>query len=213
MPQLNRGVLIAIEGIDGSGKTVLAQNLYNTFTDKTFDVILTKEPGGSDLGKPIRNLLQEQPISIEPKAEYLLYAADRAQHFQQIIIPALAQNRLIISDRLGDSSIAYQGYGRGIDIGMITTINQWAMNDIEPDIICYVQIDAQTARTRLQKREKLSAFDQKPLAFFQKLIEGFETIFKKKKNVITLDGSQSPAVVSQHAMEEIFKWLQKNNLI
>lgn len=213
MPFLKRGILLAIEGIDGSGKTVLTQNLHTALHTEGFPLLLTKEPGGTELGKHIRTMLQEKKISIEPKAEFLLFAADRAQHIAQIIIPALNKKKLILSDRMADSSVVYQGFGRGLDISLITMINTWAMQKISPDLTFYVRIDAPTAQKRLIERGKLSAFDQEPISFFEKLINGFETIYKDKKNVVILDGIKIPELLAQETKEYILQWINKNNLL
>jgi len=211
--QVKRGILIALEGIDGSGKSLLAKNLYNGLSNQNLPVVLTKEPGGTPLGTSLRKILQEKTDPVEAKAEFLLFAADRAQHFVQTILPTLAKTKMILSDRMADSSLVYQGYGRGLDKDMIKEINRWAMNNMEPDLILYVKIDAQTARDRLIQRGKLSAFDQEPLDFFNKLVLGFETIYKARENVIILDGTQKPEDVALSALESINSWLKKQKLI
>ena len=166
MSKLRRGILIAIEGIDGSGKTTLAHDLTTSLSEQHFSVVLTKEPGGSQVGKVLREILQAQQMPLTPKAEYLLFAADRAQHFEEVIIPALQNNSMVISDRLADSSVVYQGYGRGLDINMIKTVNHWAMNAIEPDLVFYLRISPEKARERLHKRkETLTAFEQEQATF------------------------------------------------
>jgi dTMP kinase len=109
---INRGKFITIEGIDGCGKSTLAENLTGALTKIGAPVLLTKEPGGSELGKSLRKILQEQHYPVCDKAEYLMFASDRAQHYKQLIQPALAAGKIVISDRWGDSSVAYQGYGR-----------------------------------------------------------------------------------------------------
>lgn len=210
MTELKRGVLIAIEGIDGSGKSTLAQHLYKTLVHQKKPVLLTKEPGGSPLGKHLRSLLQEKPIAINSKAEYLLFAADRAQHFQEIVQPALEEGTIVLSDRLADSSLVYQGYGRGLDLTHIASINQWAMNGIEPDLVLYVRIDAKKARERLINRGKLSAFDQESSAFFDKLVDGFETLYKDKENLLVLDGTLPEETLADQAIMALNSWLIQN---
>src|SRR6266404_7608583 len=140
MPQLHKGILIVIEGIDGSGKSTLAHNLSTSLQQQGFDIVLTKEPGASEIGKEIRKIIQTQNIAFCSKAEYLLFAADRAQHFAELIIPALEQKKLIISDRMSDSSLAYQGYGNGLDLDMVHTINRWTMHNITTDITIFVRV-------------------------------------------------------------------------
>jgi dTMP kinase len=118
MKNLKKGVLISFEGIDGSGKSLLVNNLYKILQTQ-YKTLITKEPGETDLGKKIRKIVQEQNVKIGPLAEYLLFATDRAQHFTEFIIPNLQEKYLILSDRLADSSIVYNGYGRDLPINKI----------------------------------------------------------------------------------------------
>ena len=108
----------------------------------------------------------------------MLFAADRAQHFEQKIIPALSQGSIVLSDRMGDSSVVYQGYARGLDIPMIQTINAWAMKGIIPDITLYVRINAQESEARITKRNLTrTTFEKEPILFTQKLVDGFDHLF------------------------------------
>lgn len=199
------GFLVAFEGIDGSGKSSLIQTIADVLTQKHIPVVLTKEPGGSLLGKTLRTLLQEQPVPIDHKAEFLLFAADRAQHVQEIIKPARVQGKIILSDRLADSSVIYQGYGRGLDIHMINTVNSWALDGIRPDLTIYVYIDAQTATDRIIERGKeLTAFEKEAEAFFNKLIMGYTELYKDRTDVVVIDGRQSREEMVQEAYEALF---------
>ena len=214
MKTFKRGILISIEGIDGSGKTVLAKNIYNFFLQQNASIILTREPGASELGKYIRTLLQQQSFDVDAKAEYLLFAADRAQHFKHLIIPALAEKKMVISDRLGDSSLVYQGYGRGLDLDIITTVNRWVMEGIEPDIVLYLKTDPLIARERIQKRnEKLTSFEKEDLSFTLKLVQGFQTIYEKRTNVITLEGHKDATQLLIDATHAIEQWIKDNHII
>src|SRR3990172_425114 len=156
-----RGLLITLEGIDGSGKSTLVKAIVTALTALGKPVVLTKEPGGTALGKELRAILQTQKNPVCNKAEFLLFAADRAQHFKQLIVPALEQGQIVISDRMADSSLAYQGYGRGIDRNMITTINSWAMQGIVPDLTIFLRLTPAKALERAQgRREAPTAFEQ-----------------------------------------------------
>lgn len=202
MNKQTKGILISVEGIDGCGKTTLAKNLKQNFEEQNKNTLLTQEPGGTKLGQKLRQILHEEKKMTSDLPEYLLFAADRAQHFEQIIIPALQQNKVIISDRMADSSLAYQGYGRGLDTEMIKKVNSWAMQNIEPNIIIYVKIDTQTAFDRIKKRnEKLTSFEQEKKEFWQKVLNGYEEIFKNKDNVITVDGTLSPEELTKQTLE------------
>lgn len=186
MKLLTKGIFITIEGIDGSGKTTLAKNLYRYLVTR-YPAILTKEPSETVVGKKIRLFLQEE-TKISTKAEYLLFAADRAQHFDEIVIPNLNAKKIIISDRSGYSSLAYQGYGRGLDMNMIKQINAWTMNNIEPDYIFYLKVDPTIGLERVSRRmEEISKFEN--LEFLKKVATGFDAVFKDKNNVIILNAS------------------------
>ena len=184
------GYLITIEGIDGSGKSTLCSALAQELTQKNYTVLVTREPGGSALGKHLRTIVHQDATKLDPKAEYLLFAADRAEHIATVVQPALEKGQVVISDRMGDSSLAYQGYGRGIDCTMIELVNRWAMNGLTPQTIMYVKIPIEIALERIKKtRPQLTSFELEAAAFWRRVSDGFDTIFKDKKNVITLDGT------------------------
>ena len=211
MKQLQHGILIAVEGIDGSGKSTLALNIAKALTIQSWPVLLTKEPGDTALGAHIRTILHDSSIPKNPKAEFLLFAADRAQHMSTVVLPALTRNQIVISDRMADSSVVYQGYVRGLDLQMIKVINAWAMEDRQPDIIVYVQISADIAHKRLVARNlPLTSFEQEPKEFFQKAVHGFDMLMKSKQNVFMLDGTQKPEQLSLTATEMILSWIQTN---
>ena len=197
------GKFITIEGIDGCGKSTLAQNLTDALVKTGASVVLTKEPGGSELGTALRKILQEQKDPVCEKAEYLLFAADRAQHFKQIIRPALMNNKIVISDRWGDSSVAYQGYGRGLDVAMIKSVNAWATEGLIPDVIFYIRIDAQTAFDRIKKRNlELTAFEKEKVEFWTRVEHGYEELFMNNKNVIILDGKMTQEELLMQAVTQ-----------
>lgn len=196
-------MLIVIEGIDGSGKSTLAKDLARQLELLGANIVLTREPGGSKLGKNLRTILQTQPVPVCPVAEFLLFAADRAQHFDEVVVPALRENKIVISDRMGDSSIVYQGYGRGIDKEKIMSVNEWAMQNIKPDLIIYLRISPAIAQQRLCERKKLTVFEKEQAIIVNKLIEAFETLYKNRDDVTILDGTQTPQEVTQHALKAI----------
>jgi len=214
MTKLKRGVLISIEGIDGSGKSTLANKLRDKLKKDNLGVILTYEPGDSELGKHLRQILNLRDFDMCGKSEFLLFAADRAQHFKDVIIPNLEKNKLILSDRMGDSSVAYQGYGRGEDIYKIKEINKWAMQDQEPDMILYIKVSPELAVSRLKKRKgKPTSFEKEKEKFTKRLVHGFEEIFKEKSNVVILDGEQEADILAKIAYSNIKKWLKDQNII
>lgn len=214
MKTLKKGILVAIEGIDGSGKSTLAHTLHQELLQHGYPALLTKEPGATPLGKELRSLVQEKKVSICAKAEFLLFATDRAQHFDEYIIPQLHAGKLIISDRMADSSIVYQGYGRGLDKSMIETINAWAMNGIKPDVTIFVQTTLVTAQNRIAKRNAaLTSFEQEKEDFIKKLIDGFTTLYHTRNDVITIDGNQTQETVTKQAITKLISWIMNNQLI
>ena len=204
------GFLIAVEGIDGSGKSTLVRAVADTLGNCGHTVVQTREPGGTPFGKHLRQILQhgaERPV---PEAEFLLFAADRAQHVQTMVIPALSQGNIVISDRMHYSSMAYQGYGRGIDKTMIADVNNWVMQGIEPDLIMYLDVPWQAALQRIQKnRAALSAFESEQQAFFERVVQGFSTMFSAMNNVVVMDGLQMPENISQQAYEAIIRTMEQ----
>lgn len=211
---LKKGILISVEGIDGSGKSTLAKNLAALLTAQGFPVWLTKEPGATHLGTQLRTLLQEKTVAIDPVAEFLLFAADRAQHFQEIVLPALQKNMIVISDRMADSSLAYQGYGRGLDQKSITFINSWAMHQRMPDLTIFCDVSIATARDRLQKRnELLTSFEKEDSNFMEHVLYGFNEIFKKRDNVVRINGDQAVETLAQQAYDSVTQWIIKKQLL
>jgi len=206
---LKKGILIAIEGIDGSGKSTLAKGLTSRLLQEQIPVILTREPGGTPLGAYLRKMLQaRRDVSICPKAEYLLFAADRAQHVEEVINDALEKNMVVISDRMGDSSIAYQGFGRGVDIDMIQTINQWALGGRLPDITIYLRVDSSTAlKRRMERNSTPTDFEGEEAKFLERVIQGFDSIMKNKEGAIIIDGMQSIDQVVLDAYNQVCELL------
>lgn len=201
------GVLIVVEGIDGAGKSTLIQQV-NGLLQKQHTVITTKEPGGSMLGTHLRSLLQHQPFPIAPRAEYLLFAADRAQHFHDVVIPGLTNGALVLSDRMSDSSLAYQGYGRGHDLETIHMINRWTMHDITPDITIYLKIPLDRAYERMhQRKETLTTYEKEQRSFMERVAHGFDTLYKNRTDVLILDAQQDSEVLAQQAHNYIVAWI------
>jgi dTMP kinase len=214
MNSLKHGILIACEGIDGSGKTTLVKNLLIAFQERGLPIVATREPGATPLGAVLRTLVQEKKVAMCPKAEYLLFASDRAQHFHEVIKPNIAAGKMVISDRMSDSSLVYQGFGRGTSLEVIEYINRWTMDDIKPDVTLYVRIDLATAQERIVKRnEALTSYEKEKEAFSARLINGFDTLYANRSDVITLDGAQTPEQVAKEATEKLAAWMSYHGFI
>lgn len=147
-----KGLFIALEGIDGSGTTTQAALLAKRLSDLGVPPVSTREPGGTPLGDRLRALLLDPVSNIDPVAEVLLYAAARAQHVNDLILPALAAGRVVISDRFIDSSLAYQAYGRGLGVEMVWRANHFLIDRCLPDITLCLDLTVPLARARRQAR-------------------------------------------------------------
>jgi dTMP kinase len=146
---MKKGFFITLEGFEGSGKTTVAKRLYQIFLKNGFDTLLTKEPGGTLVGDKIRKiLLERESEGLGYKAELLLFAASRAENVRINIKPALEKNLMVICDRYFDSTTAYQGFGRGIDMSAISYLNSFAIEGIIPDLTIFLDVDTEIGLKR-----------------------------------------------------------------
>ncbi|WP_404475315.1 dTMP kinase [Microbacterium aerolatum] len=148
------GLWITLEGGDGSGKTTQAELLENWLRDSGRTVLRTREPGGSEVGQLIRDIVLHHRGDIAPRAEALLYAADRAHHVETVVLPALERGEIVLQDRYLDSSVAYQGAGRVLDGAQVRDLSLWATNGALPDLTVLLDLDPVTARQRLDSADK-----------------------------------------------------------
>ncbi len=214
MECLSGGFLIALEGIDGSGKSTLASNLGRLLQENGIPVLLTKEPGGTPLGVEVRRIVQGSPHAISPIAEAFLFAADRAQHIAQVIKPALANGQVVISDRMADSTRAYQGFGRGLDASFLELVIAGALDGVVPDLVLYLALDSKTALGRLASRSlRLSRFEKERPSFYDDVMRGFDTIFAQCPYAKKIDAGGSPDDIARQAYEQVLDALKKKNLV
>jgi dTMP kinase len=171
------GLFITFEGIDGCGKSTQRDLLAEELKRRGLDVLVTREPGGTAIGEGIRQILvSDASVHIAPSTELLLYVAARAQHVAELIRPALEAGRIVVSDRYTDSTVAFQGYGRGLDLKMIATLNRFATADLDPDLTIVFDVDPATARGRLSTRPiggLLGAFDEQHSDFHERMRQGY----------------------------------------
>ena len=175
-------MFITLEGPDGSGKTTQARLLAEWLREQGYEVVLTREPGGTDIGDQIREVLHDpHNTAINASTEILLYSASRAQHVAQRIRPALTAGKIIISDRYADSTLAYQGYGRGLDLETLRTITAFATGGLTPDLTLYLDI---TAQEGLQRRQlgggEWNRLDAEALEFHQRVRAGYLELVKQE---------------------------------
>jgi len=165
-----RGFFITFEGTEGSGKSSQARLLAGTLRQRGHEVVLTAEPGGEPLAEEIRSILLHTKSDMVPEAELLLYLASRAQHTRRVIAPALNRGAVVISDRYADSSIAYQGCGRGIDIGVLRKLNDFATGGLTPDLTVLLDIPVEIGLERQQSKNR---FEAESVEFHRKVRAGF----------------------------------------
>lgn len=168
-------LFITFEGIEGSGKSTHARLLAEHLRSLGWDPLVTREPGGTPLGEPIRRLLLDVASApIAPLAELLLYCADRAQHVAHVISPALAAGRPVICDRFSDSTVAYQGHGRGLDLELVHTIECQARGGLTPALTFVFDCPASEGLARVHRRSGATdRMEGAPLAFHERVRQGF----------------------------------------
>lgn len=168
-------LFITLEGPDGSGKTTQARLLAEWLREQGYDVVETREPGGSDIGDQIRRILHDASnAEMTPRTEFLLYSAARAQHVAQLIQASLEAGKIVISDRYADSSLAYQGYGRGLDLEILKGVTAFAIQSLRPDLTLYFDIAAgEGLERRLRSGEVWNRMDAEALAFHRRVRAGY----------------------------------------
>ena len=172
-----RGLFITFEGIDGCGKSTQRELLAEQLKQRGFEVVVTREPGGTVIGEDIRRLLvSDASIHIAPTTELLLYVAARAQHVAELIRPSVEAGSIVISDRYTDSTVAFQGYGRGLDLEIVENLNRFATGGLVPDLTIVFDLDPAAARSRLGSRPVgglLGAFDEQHAEFHERMRAGY----------------------------------------
>jgi dTMP kinase len=197
-----KGQLIVFEGGEGAGKTTQIKRLIPWLKSRLGEetpILLTREPGGTLLGSQIRELLlNTHKEEIENLTELLLYAADRAQHVEEYLKPHLQKGAIILCDRYCDSTIAYQGYGRGFDLNLIKQLNQIATGGLESDLTFWLDVDIEKGLQRVKRRGECDRLEKAELGFHQRIREGFAAIAKANPHrVIPIDGNKSEDEVYQ----------------
>jgi dTMP kinase len=180
-----RGIFITFEGIDGCGKSTQAERLVKRLRRLGHGPLFVREPGGTAISETIRRILLDRRLQIAPMAELLLYEAARAQLAHTVILPALTKGRIVVCDRYFDSTTAYQGYGRRLDLHLIDTLNGAASDGIAPDLTFVLDVDYSTSLTRRGKVP--DRLEKESRAFFNRVRRGFLSLAGQKR-VVILDG-------------------------
>jgi dTMP kinase len=188
-----RGFLVTFEGIEGAGKSTLLKLTEEYLRNRGYTVFSTFEPGDTELGRKIRELLLEPSLEVpSPESELLLYLADRAEHVQKKLIPALKQYKIVLCDRFSDSTIAYQGYGRGIDVDTLLKLDHYARKGLTPDLTILLDLDPEEGLSRNNRLGKGDRFEKESIEFHRRVREGFLQIAKREpQRIKVIDASQS----------------------
>ncbi len=189
-------LFITFEGGEGCGKSVQSRALYNRLAQSAIPAVLTHEPGGTPLSKKIRGWLKRaDDISISPLTELLLFNASRTQLIDEAIRPELEKGRVVICDRYTDSTIAYQSYGRGLDLDMVRAVNDIATQGLKPNLTVLLDISAEEGLARKKRRDR---FEQEDIAFHHRVREGYLRLAKEEpQRWLTIDAAQSKAKIAE----------------
>jgi dTMP kinase len=193
-------MFITFEGGEGTGKTSIINLLYQELTKQGYKVYKTREPGGSKIAEQIREvILAVENTELDYKAEALLYAASRRQHLMEVIKPKLDEGYIVLCDRYVDSSLAYQGYARGLGIKEVLEVNRYAIDDYFPNLTIFIDLDPKVGIERIQtNRGNLNRLDLEKMAFHNKVYQGYQELIKMYPERIK-------AVKGHQTLEEVYK--------
>lgn len=213
---MSKGFFITLEGGEGCGKTTAAKELVKRLTQQGYQVIYTREPGGVKISEKIRKLILDKKNSeMDPVTEAILYAAARRQHLVEKIIPGLEEGKIVICDRFIDSSLAYQGYARGLGIEKIYDLNLLAIGDYLPDSTYLFDLDPEVGLSRIAGRESLDRLETEQLEFHEKVRKGYSvlsTSLPYSKRIYTIDASKPKEEVSDTLYMAVLTDLVLNNV-
>lgn len=189
---MNKGYFIVLEGPDGSGKSSVSDIVCEKLKEKGYEVVHTREPGGIEIAEEIRNIiLDPKNTSMDAKTEALLYAASRRQHLVEKVVPAKSQGKIVICERFVYSSLAYQGYGRGLGFDEILKINDFAIGNDYPDMTIYLDINEEVGLKRIESRTFKDRLDKESLSFHHLVNEGYREVLRRFKDTKVVDASKS----------------------
>ncbi len=204
------GLFVTFEGPEGSGKSTQIRLLYEALRERAVPVICTREPGGTAIGEQIRSVLHDVGnTAMSPRAEVLLYSAARAQLVDQVIRPALERGEIVLSDRFAESTLAYQGYGRGLDLDSLVSITNFATKDTRPDLIIYLDLDVEIGlgrklRDQQAGRGELNRMDRQAIDFHRRVREGYLDMARRDPaRWLIIDATQPIEVIHQTITERV----------
>ena len=198
-----QGRFITLEGIDGAGKSTHLSFIADLLTQRGVSVRVTREPGGTRLGEKLRELLLDPKQTVHPDTETLLLFAARQEHLHSVIRPALAAGQCVVCDRFTDATFAYQGWGRGIDLTKLETLESWVQGQLQPDLTLYFDVPTEVARERIEATRTRDRFEQEQQAFFERVRNGYLDRAARHPHRIRILDSQRPLTDIQKELESI----------
>jgi dTMP kinase len=209
---MKRGIFITMEGPEGAGKTTVLRMVGEALTHIGYEVVVTREPGGIPISEQIREvILNKENTAMDGRTEALLYAAARRQHLVEKVVPALERGAIVLCDRFIDSSLAYQGYARGLGIEEVYSINQFAIDGVMPELTVYFDIDPAEGLKRVHSNQarEVNRLDLETLAFHEKVRDGYRLVMEKWRNrFFVVDASKSVEEVVETVYRRIVGLLQ-----
>ncbi len=203
-------MFISVEGVDGSGKTTQVQRLAAWLRAQDKEVTSIREPGGTRIGDAVREILHDhENANMDARTELMLYCASRAQLIVEQVQPRLAAGGIVLSDRFADSTIAYQGYGRGIDIAFLTILLQFATRDVTPDLTLYFDVDVEQALSRRRTSGgEVNRLDTETFDFYRRVHDGYRVLIAQSpERWLVIDASGTPDQVTARMIEAVKKKL------
>ncbi|MBS4193448.1 dTMP kinase [Bacillus sp. FJAT-49705] len=212
---MEKGMFITVEGPEGAGKTTIIGMLGEDLQAEGYQVLLTREPGGIDIAEQIRNvILDKKNTKMDPRTEALLYAAARRQHLVEKVLPAIEKGYIVLCDRFIDSSLAYQGYARGLGIDDVLSINQFAIEGMMPILTFYFDIDPKIGLERINrhKEREVNRLDLEDLEFHHKVREGYYHLMKEHpERIYKIDASKPIGTVYKEAKSLLKKMIDQED--
>ena len=204
-------MFITLEGPEGSGKSSQLPDLAEFLRGQGWDVLTTREPGGTPIGDQIRQILMRlDNQELHPRTEILLFLASRAQLVEQVIKPALREGKLVLSDRFGDSTLAYQGYGHGIDLATLRAMLDFATDMLKPDLTLLLDVDVEIGLQRKRKEDEWNRLDAYELAFHQRVREGYHELCRQEPERWRVIDAMQPKEAVQIALRQaVMQFLQE----
>ena len=198
MTSARLGLLITLEGCEGSGKSTQAEALKALLEEQGFGVTVTREPAGCPLGQRVRELLSEPSLKLDPRSELFLFVAARAQHVSEVIRPALERGEVVICDRFSDSTVAYQGYGRGLNLDAVHMANRIATRGLVPDLTVLLNVPVETGLGRKAGEKLPDRIGQEGARFHERVRQGYLTMAAQEPDrFLVRDGTLAPEEITR----------------